>query len=400
MKKQIRVTRRAATIKSAIRDVIVPAKKLERQGKEIIYLNIGDPVRYFDTPPHIKDALTQAVMDGLNWYSSSEGLDELRQVICEKERRVTGVTLSPDDVIVTSGVSEAMMFSTAAIVEKGDEVLVPDPNYPPCTSYIKFFEGEPIPYRTDEENGWQPDTDNLRSVIKKKTRALVVINPNNPCSAVYSERTIKEIVDIAGEYDLLVISDEIYNRIFYEEKPTSTAKVAMDVPVIGLNGFSKTYLMTGWRLGYMYFHDPEGKAEELKEGIKKQGRIRTSPNTPVQKAGIEALRGPEDHIKEMVEKLRKRRDYVVKRVNEIDGLSSAKPKGAFYIFPKVDGIGSIWKNDQQFVLDLLHSKGVLVVHGSGFGKQYGSGHFRAIFLPPINVLEKSFNKIDQFIKEH
>jgi aspartate/methionine/tyrosine aminotransferase len=233
--------------------------------------------------------------------------------------------------------------------------------------------------------------------VTNATRGIVVINPNNPCGALYDEKIVREMVNLAGEYSLLLISDEIYDRIVYEKKFVSTSHLAEDVPVLGLNGFSKTYLMTGWRLGYMYFYDPEGKLRELRDKVVKEARIRLCCNTPVQRAGTEALRGPQDHIKEMVEKLRERRDYSLKRLNEIDGISCAKPEGAFYVFPKVHEIGSQWKNDFEFVRDVLENTGILLVHGSGFDVTYGSGHFRGVFLPSIEILKTAFDRLERFM---
>jgi len=393
-----RVTKRAQTIEYAIRDVIVLAKKLEKKGKEIIYLNIGDPVRFdFDTPSHVKQALKEAVEKGANWYSPSEGLPELREAICEKEKRVNRVEISPENVIVTQGISEGIQMLMAAIVESGDEVLVPGPCYPPYISYVRFFGGKPVSYRTVEENGWQPDIEDLRSKISRKTRGIVVINPNNPCGALYGEKVVREVVDFAGEHKLFLVSDEIYDRIVYKRGFVSTSHIAKDVSVIGMNGFSKTYLMTGWRLGYMYFHDPNGKLKELRECVEKETRIRLCANTPVQKAGVAALKGPQGHIVEMVKKLRERRDYSWKRLNEIEGIRCTKPEGAFYVFPKVEGVGSRWKTDEEFARQLVEKTGVLVVHGSGFDPTYGSGHFRAVILPPIETLEKAFDLLEQFM---
>ena len=381
-------TKRVRTIEYAIRDIIVHAKKVEKKGKKIFYLNIGDPPKYdFSTPEHIKKALADAVKEGFNWYSPSEGLQELREAISEKEKRVNNVDILPENVIVTTGVSEAIQMIMAAIVDEGTEILVPGPSYPPYVSYVKFFGGKPVPYKTVEENGWHPDVDDLKSKISNKTRGIVVINPNNPTGALYSEKTMKKIVDLVGEHDIPLLSDEIYDRIIYEKEFISTSHIAKDVSVIGLNGFSKTYLMTGWRLGYVYFHDSNGQLSELKECVEKEARIRLCANTPMQKAAAAALRGPENHIKEMVKELRERRDYSWKRLNKIEGISCAKPEGAFYVFPKVHEIGSKWKTDEDFVLQLLEETGVLVVHGSGFGVPQGSGHFRAVFLPPIETLE-------------
>jgi len=393
-----RVTERARTVEYAIRDVIALAKKLEKKGKEIIYFNIGDPVKYdFDTPAHIKTALKKAVDEGANWYSPSEGLPELREAICEKEKKVNGVEISPENVVITQGISEGIQMLMAAIVEDGDEVLVPGPSYPPYISYVKFFGGRPVSYRTVEDNGWQPDIDDLGSKITRKTRGIVVINPNNPCGALYGEKIVREVVNLAGERKLFLVSDEIYDRIVYKKGFVSAAHISKDVPVIGMNGFSKTYLMTGWRLGYMYFYHPNGELKELRECVEKETRIRLCANTPVQKAGVAALRGPQGHIAKMVEKLRERRDYSLKRLNEIEGISCTKPEGAFYVFPKVEQVGSRWKTDEEFARQLVEKTGVLVVHGSGFDPTYGSGHFRAVILPPIETLEKAFDLLEHFM---
>ena len=395
----MRVTQRVSGIEYAIRDVIGFAKKLEKKGKKITYLNIGDPVKFdFDTPEHIKKALFEAVNSGENWYGPSEGLPELREAICRKEKKVNGIDIPPDKVIVTTGVSEGIFMLMAAIIDRGDEILVPGPTYPPYTSYVKFFEGSPVAYRTIEEEGWQPDVEDIRSKISEKTKGIVIINPNNPCGGLYDMKIVKEIVDTAAESSLLVLSDEIYDRIVYEQGFVSTARVSSDQPIIGLNGFSKTYLATGWRLGYFYFHDPEGKLDTLSKGVKKESRIRLCTNTPVQRAGVAALDGPQTHIPEMVEKLRRRRDYSWKRLNAIKGISCTRPKGAFYVFPRIRDIGEQWKTDLDFVLDVLEKTGVLFVHGSGFCSLYGVGHVRGVFLPPLEVLEEAFDRLERFME--
>ncbi len=391
-------TERTRTIEYAIRDVVAFAKRIEKQGKKIIYLNIGDPCKYdFDTPEYIKRALVKAVEEGNNWYAPSEGLLELREAVCEKEERVNAVRIQAENVIVTQGISEGIQMLMAAIVDSGDEVLVPGPTYPPYISYVKFFGGKATSYETVEENGWQPNVDDLNRKISQKTRAIVIINPNNPTGALYDETVVKKIIELAGEHNLILISDEIYDRLVFKDGFVSAAHIAKDVPVIGMNGFSKTYLMTGWRLGYMYFYDPEEKLAKLKECVAKETRIRLSASTPVQKAGVVALRGPQDHIRGMVERLRKRRDYAVKRLNEIEGVTCTRPEGAFYVFPKVDGVGSRWKTDGDFTRQLLERTGVLIVHGSGFDETYGSGHFRAVILPPIETLETAFDNLENFL---
>ncbi len=392
------ITKRVQNLEYAIRDVVRQARQLEKKGKDVIYLNIGDPLLFdFETPENIKEALIQAVKEGFNRYSPSEGIPELREAICEKEKKIGGIDILPENVIISNGVSEGIQMVLGALVDNGTEILVPGPTYPPYISYTGFFGGRAIQYRTCEENGWQPDLDDVRSKITDSTRAIVIINPNNPCGALYDKKNVKAMADLAGEYNIPVISDEIYDQIAYEET-VSTANMAKDISVIGLNGFSKVYLMTGWRLGYVYFMGKNGKTlEELREHVTKEARIRLSANTPVQKAAVEALKGPQNHISLMVEKLRERRDYAQKRLKEIDGISCAEPKGTFYFFPKVEGIGSRWVNDMAFVRNLLERTGIVFVHGSGFGSAYGSEHFRGVFLPPIETLEKTFDRLDRFM---
>ena len=398
---KVKATERVRTIEYAIRDIMVHAKQVAKTGKKTYYLNIGDPNAFdFDTPPHIKQALIEAVKEGANAYSPSEGLPELRQAISQKEKRVNSVEVSADNIIVTSGISEGIQMVMAALIDSGDEILLPGPTYPPYLSYARFFGGKPITYETVEENGWQPNVDDMRKKISKRTRAIAIINPNNPCGALYEQKVVTQVLDLAGEYDIPVLSDEIYDQLVFDKKFVSTAHLAKDVPVIGLNGFSKAYLMTGWRLGYVYFCSQEDRLQELKQCIEKEARIRLCANTPVQKAGVAALNGPQDHIKETVEKLRQRSSYAWKRLNKIEGVSCAKPEAAFYVFPRIHAVGSKWKTDLEFALDLLRETGVLFVHGSGFDPVYGAGHVRVVVLPPVETLEQACNEVERFMKNH
>jgi alanine-synthesizing transaminase len=396
----IKVTKRASNIEYAIRDVIVHTQELIKIGKKIYYLNIGDPAAFdFKTPQYVKDALCAAIDHDDNYYSVSEGRPELREAIVRKEKRVNDVDITSDKVIVTEGISEGIQMVLAALVERGDEILFPGPTYPPYISYTKFFDGTPVSYETIEEEGWVPNIDDLRSKISPKTRAIVITNPNNPTGSVYSEKCIKEMLDIAGEHNLPVLSDEIYDQLTYEKSFVSTAHLSKDVPVVGLNGFSKVYQMTGWRLGYMYFKGKGKQLDALRLGVEKQCRIRLCANTPVQIAGAAALNGPQDFVKGIVDRLRERRDYAFKRLNEIEGITTTKPEGAFYIFPKIEGIGQLWKNDMEFVVDLLKQTGVLIVNGSGFDPVYGKDHARIVFLPPCEELEEAFNSLEQFMNK-
>jgi len=395
----IRPSSRVQDVEYAIRDVLVKAEEVRRSGKRIQYLNIGDPVRYgFETPIHIRRAFTKAVEDGFNYYSPSEGLRELREAIVEKENGRNNASIDPGHVVVTTGISEAIMFLMAAVVNPGDDVLIPGPCYPPYLTYTKFFDGKPVIYRTIEDRGWSTDLEDLKSKITSRTKLIVVINPNNPCGSVLPKSDLTQILELAASHNVPVAADEIYDRIVYDGSFSSLASLAKDASLIGLNGFSKAYLMTGWRLGYMYIQDPEERLNNVWEGIQRLSRLRLCASTPVQLAGVEALRGPQDHVGAMVSALRKRRDLAWKRINGIAGLDAAKPAGAFYIFPKIKWIGSKWKNDEEFVTDLLKETGVLVVHGSGFDPVYGKDHFRAVFLPPESELGEALTAIEEFMK--
>ena len=396
----IKVTGRASNIEYAIRDVIAYTTQLVKDGKKIYYLNIGDPAAFdFKTPQNVKDALCKAVQKDDNYYSPSEGRLDLREAIVRKEKKVNNVDISADKVLITEGISEGIQMILGALVEKGDEILFPGPTYPPYISYTRFFDGTPVAYETIEGEGWHPNIDDLRSKITKKTRAVVIINPNNPTGSVYNRKMLKDILDIAGEHDLLVITDEIYDQLIYEKEFVSAAYLSKDVPVVGLNGFSKVYQMTGLRLGYMYFKGKGKQLDALKEGVEKECRIRICANTPVQIAATAALNGPQEMVKDIVDRLRQRRDFAWKRLNEIEGISTTKPEGAFYIFPKIHDVGTRWKTDMDFVVDLLKKTGVLIVNGSGFDPVYGKGHARAVFLPPIPELNEAFNALELFMKK-
>ncbi|MFZ0894343.1 MAG: aminotransferase class I/II-fold pyridoxal phosphate-dependent enzyme [Candidatus Nitrosopolaris sp.] len=392
----MKVSDRTSGVEYVIRDIISYARKYESTGKQIIYLNIGDPVKYdFKTPDHIKAALINAVTTDQNYYAESEGLPELRKAIVEKESQ-KGFPVADSDVLVTNGVSEGLDMTLASIVDPGTEVLMPGPYYPPYASYVKFYGGKPIEFKLYEDG--RPDVEDVASKINSKSRAICIISPNNPTGEVFDRKGLQQLIDIATEHNLYVICDEIYDNIVFDEQFTSIGRVASDAPVVLLNGFSKGYLMTGWRCGYICLNSDSRKLDGLRENVPKLARVRISSNLPVQIAAIQALRGPQDHIIEMVQKLRKRRDYVVKRLNSINGISCKLPRGAFYVFPKIE-LEHRWKDDREFVLDLLNSTGVLTVQGSGFGREFGAGHFRIVYLPPENVLEEAMDKIESFVSK-
>jgi alanine-synthesizing transaminase len=379
-------------VEYAIRDITLHARQYEKSGRKIIYLNIGDPVKYdFPTPDHIKKALIDAILNNFNYYADSEGILELRQAIVKKES-LKGLSITVEDVLVTNGISEGLDMVAASIVEPNSEILMPGPYYPPYASYVKFYGGKPIEFRLTEDG--TPDLDDIKSKITSKARALCIINPNNPTGEVFNSKNLKQLIDVAAEHDMYIICDEIYDKLVFDQEFTGIGKVAKDAAVILLNGFSKVYLMTGWRCGYICMNSECQKLENIRSNIPKLARVRIAANLPVQKAAVAALQGPQTYIAKTVSKLKKRRDLVVKRLNEIDGISCKLPNGAFYTFPKILFNG--WKDDKDFVLDLLNKTGILTVHGSGFG-ELGKGHFRIVYLPNEQVLQEAMDKLGKFI---
>ena len=396
----IKAAKRCESVSYAIREVVLPARELEKKGIKVLRLNIGDPNKYdFETPQHMKDALYEATNEGHNGYAPSEGDFELRDAIIEREKTRNNVHYKQDDICITSGVTEGLQMLLNTILEPGEELLIPGPTYPQYTLITKFVNSVPFAYRCIEEENWQPDVEDIRKNISKKTKGIVLINPNNPTGALYSKKVIQDVIDIAGEYKIPIISDEIYDDMTFDEKQMATASLGKDVPVITFNGFSKVYLVPGWRMGYILFHH-SGELDEIQDAFMRLARSRLCANSICQRACLTALKGPQDHINKVNEKLRKRRDFSYKRLNEIDGISTTKPDGAFYIFPKIEAMDSgIWKTDKDFVIDLLHEAHVLVVHGSGFCSKYGNNHFRAVILPTLETLEKAFDNLELFLKK-
>jgi len=396
----IKASKRSQGIIYAIREVVLPARELEKKGIKVLHLNIGDPNKYdFDTPQHMKDALLDAINQGYNGYSPSEGDFELRQAIIEREKKRNNVDYQIEDICITTGVTEGLQILINALLNPNDEFLIPGPTYPQYSLITRFNDANPIPYKCIEEDGWQPDVEYIRKKISKRTKGIAIINPNNPTGALYSKNVIKEIIDIAGENKIPIVSDEIYDDMTFDEKQYATSSLGKDVPVITFNGFSKVYLVPGWRMGYTLFHH-SGELDAIQDAFMRIARSRLCANSICQRACIAALKGPQDHISEVNSKLKKRRDFSYKRLNEIEGISTAKPDGAFYIFPKIEAMEKgIWKTDKDFVLDLLHEAHVLVVHGSGFCETYGKDHFRAVILPTLETLEQAFENLETFMKK-
>ena len=390
----MKISKKVAGVEYAIRDIVSAAREIEQQGKKVDYLNIGDPVQFgFQPPDNVKQALIDSVKNGNNFYTQSEGLPELLDEIAKKEN-AKGLSIDSENVLVTNGVSEGLDMVISSIVEDGDEVLLPGPYYPPYASYVRLHGGKPIEFAVNLHDA-QPDIDDIRSKITAKTVAICLISPNNPTGLIFDENSLKQIVDIANEHNLYIICDEIYDKIVFDQKFTGIGKVAGDSPVIILNGFSKVHLMSGWRIGYIAFNNSP-QLDMIRENLPKLARVRISTNLPVQHAALESLRGPQNYISEFVSELKNHRDYVIKRLNSMNNISCSNPHGAFYAFPKIEN--NTYNSDKDFVLELLKQKGVLTVHGSGFGTQYGSGHFRVVYLPNMEILESSMDKIEDFVR--
>jgi alanine-synthesizing transaminase len=391
----LKVSKKVVGVEYAIRDIVLAARKVEQTGMKVDYLNIGDPVQFgFQPPNNVKQALIDSIKNGENYYSTSEGLLELREEIAKKEN-AKGLSITADDILITNGVSEGLDMVISSIVEEGDQVLLPGPYYPPYASYVRLHGGIPVEFSVDLNNS-TPDFDDIKSKITSKTVAICLISPNNPTGVVFNENSLKKLVDLANQHNLYIICDEIYDQIIFDDKFVGIGKVAGDSPIIILNGFSKVHLMSGWRIGYIAFNQSP-QLEALREHLPKLARVRIATSLPVQHAALESLRGPQNYINDFVSEMKKHRDLVVKRLNEMPGLSCSTPKGAFYAFPKIED--NRFGNDKEFVTKLLESKGVLTVHGSGFGEQYGSGHFRLVYLASLEILDSAMNKIEEFVSQ-
>ncbi len=387
---------RLANVRYAIRDMAVLAEQLAREGKTILPLNIGDPLQFdFCTPPHLIAAVEKAMRDGRNGYAPSLGIPEaLEAVRAEAERKgIHGI----HSVFLTAGVSEGLDVCLTALVNAGENVLTPCPEYPLYSAVLAKLGAEPNSYRLDEENFWEPDLDDIRRRINSGTRAIIISNPNNPTGAVYSRRTLEQIVEIARRHDLVIFADEIYDKLILDGDPhTPLAALATDVPVVSFNGLSKAYLVPGWRVGWGVVSGPAAAVKPYLEGIHQLLRARLCSNYPQQFAVRPALEGPQDHLAPVRSKLRSRRDLTVDACRSIPHMSCVAPRGAFYAFPTID----IPESDEQFVKKLLAEKLVLAVHGTGFGQAPGTKHLRIVFLPDEATLTRAYQGLRDFITEH
>ncbi|HUS70980.1 MAG TPA: pyridoxal phosphate-dependent aminotransferase, partial [Anaerolineae bacterium] len=370
-------------------EVLAKARALEAQGREIIHLEIGEPD--FDTPSNIIEAAGTALMEGQTHYCPSAGIPELRQAIAEHIAETRGVDVVPEQVVVTPGGKPVMFFAILALVEEGDEVLYPNPGFPIYESMIKFVGAKPVPLVLEEDRGFRFDVSQLRKKVSPRTKMIIINSPQNPTGGVLTREDLEEIAAVATEHDLMVLSDEIYDRILYEGEHVSFLSMpGVQDRTILLNGFSKTYAMTGWRLGYGVM--PEGLAEHIT-------RLMTNSNsctaTFTQWAGVEALRGPQDSSAKMVEEFKRRRDVIVPGLNAIDGIRCAMPKGAFYVFPNIEGTGM---SERELADYLMEEAGVAVLAGTSFG-EYGRGFIRMSYANSIENIQKALANVESAVSK-
>ncbi len=381
----------------AIRNLVSAAEALERAGRRVIYLNIGDPQAYgFRPPAHIVEAVAHALRDNFTGYTHSAGLPEARTAVATYATSL-GAATKPTQVLLTSGASEAADLLLTALVNEGDQVLLPAPGYPIYPAILNKLGAVASYYQLDSTNAWQPSIEAIGRLITDRTRALLLINPNNPTGSIIPDRTTRQLLELAARNKLLVIADEVYRDLCFERQPTSASVLAneIDVPVITLESLSKTHLVPGWRVGWMrYTH--EELMPDLTHSIARLASGRLCSPTPTQYAVRPALEGDKSFLVDFIREIKKRRDFVVSSVKDIEGISCDMPEAAFYVMLRADD--RLRRTDETFVLNLLEQTGVLVVPGSGFGADPQEGLFRLVYLANEDVLGAVFERIQDFLQ--
>ena len=396
LSEQMAPARRLANFQYAIRNVVSAAERLERAGRKITYLNIGDPQVYgFRPPPHVIEATARALHERFTGYSHSAGLYEARASIANYATELGAPTL-PTDVFLTAGASEAADLLLSALVNEGDEVLLPAPGYPIYPAILTKLGGVSRYYRLDGAHDWQPDLDEIRWLIGERTRAIVLINPNNPTGSITPDATTRQLLELAERHGLLVIADEVYRELCFGAPPTPASVLAeeMQMPLVTLESLSKTHLVPGWRVGWMRLTQAESLSDLTNAFLRLAGGRLCSP-TPAQYAVKPALEGDKTFMQGFLSDIRQRRDYALRRVGNMSGLSVTAPAAAFYMMLRVNDLGR--RTDEQWVLDLLEATGLLVVHGSGFGADARDGYLRLVYLPDEGTLGFVFDELERFL---
>jgi|SRR5579875_913092 len=369
-------------------EVLAEAKALEAAGRSIVHMEIGEPDS--NTPAHIVEAAIRALRDGWHHYTPSAGILELREVIAESVSRSRGIEVSPDEVVVTPGAKPIIFFSLLALIEEGDEVIYPNPGFPIYESMIRYAGGRPVPIRLREELDFGIDVDELVHYFGPRTKMVILNSPNNPTGSVLRREDLMRLAEAFAGSNVMFLSDEIYRRILYEGEPVSIASLqGMKERTVILDGFSKTYAMTGWRLGYGVMN------RRLAAQVTK---LMTNSNSCTaaftQKAGVMALNGDQSAVAEMVETFRTRRDHLVKLLNEIKGVTCRTPRGAFYVFPNIQ---SLKRSSSDLARKLLREAGVAVLSGTAFG-EYGEGYLRLSYATSVEMLEEGVRRIRDFVE--
>jgi alanine-synthesizing transaminase len=380
----------------AIRNIVVEAKKVETAGRKVRYLNIGDPITFgFKTPPHMIEAVERAMRDGHNGYQASVGIHPAREAVAgELSRR--GMPMSADRVLITAGTSEGIELALTALAETGDEVLVPSPTYPLYTAVLAKIGARAVYYRTDPGNGWLPDLDDVKRKVSPLTRALVVIDPNNPTGATYPPDVRRTLIELADRHNIPLLADEVYGDLAYDGPVPPMASLYPDAPIISFSSLSKAYLAPGWRTGWMAISRTE-RLDQVLAGIKKLADGRLCSNGPTEYAIVAALNGDRSHEPIFRAALRERAALTVSRLNAIEGMHVVAPSAAFYAMPQVTLPPGV--TDEQYVLALLRATGVLCVYGSGFGTKPEDGFFRIVFLAEPRELSEIYDLMAGFTRE-
>lgn len=391
--REIAPAQRLENLRYAIRDLVSLADQVKRQGHKVLYLNVGDPNIFdFAPPPHVIEAAYRAMRDNKNGYAPSAGVPEALDAI-RAEAIKNGIT-TVQDVFITNGAGEAVDLCLTALLNPGENVLTPRPDYPLYPAVLCKVGAEPNSYYLNEEDGWQPELEDIKKKINSRTKAIVLINPNNPTGALCTRKMLQDLAEVARQHNLLIIADEIYDKLILDGgEHISIAAVAPDLPVVTIGGLSKNYLAPGWRMGWAVVSGEASAVKPYIEGIHKMLRARLSANHPEQYAIKPALGGPQDHLIEVRRKLTARRDLTVETCNSIPGMSCVPPRGAFYAFPRID----VPEDDATWVKQLLLEKHILTVQGSGFGQKPGSKHFRIVFLPQEEMLRQAYSEIRDFM---
>ncbi|MBI4459333.1 MAG: aminotransferase class I/II-fold pyridoxal phosphate-dependent enzyme [Acidobacteria bacterium] len=389
---EVKPSERSRHVRYAIRDILEVSEQAKAAGKKLIYLNIGDPPLFdFPTPAHVIEAAYRAMKAGHTGYAPSLGTEDSIEAIRAEAGR-QGIQ-NIQEVFVTSGVSEGIEIAFAALLNPGENMLIPCPGYPLYEATLAKLGFEANPYYLDESNEWQPDLDDMARRINNKTRGIAVLHPNNPTGSVIRREILAGIVELAARHGLMVFSDEIYNKLLLDPvECVSIASLAPELPVVTVNGISKAYLAPGFRIGWGILSGERRSVAGYGEAIAKMLRVRLSANHPAQYAIRPALEGSQVHVTQMVEKLRRRRDLTVSLLNQIPGIRCVSPQAAFYAFPRLE----IAESDTEFVIRLIRETGVVVVPGEGFGQAPETKHFRIVFLPPEELLKEALDRIAEF----